>query len=65
MENSDLFEVYTWPEVKYYFSMPGFIDNSVPILDKPLTEEYGSNAWLVRRKWIEELKQNKIQFTYG
>jgi hypothetical protein len=64
MESKNIFEVFMWPEVKYYFSMPGFVDNSVPILDKPLIDEYGGSAWLVRRSWIEDMKQGKIPYTY-
>ncbi len=64
MDNKNIFEVFMWPEVKYFFQFENFIDNAVPITDKPLLDEYGGSAWLIRKSWIDELKQGKIEFTY-
>lgn len=63
-EQKDVFDVYTWPEVKYYMQFNDFLENAVPITDYPLIKEYGGSAFLVRRSWIAELNQNKINFSY-
>lgn len=63
-ETKDIFEVYTWPEVKYFIQFNDFLKNAVLISDKPLTEEYGISAFLVRKSWVEGLKQQEITFTY-
>ena len=63
-ETKHVFEVIMWPEVKYFMQFNDFIKNAVPITDKPLTDEYGGSAFLVRISWINELKQNKINFNY-
>ena len=63
-ENENIFEVVVWPEVKYFMQFNDFLENAVPITDKPLTDEYGGSAFLIRKKWIHNLKQNKIEFNY-
>lgn len=55
----DLFEVYTWPEVKYFIQLSEFLNNSILITDKPLIDEYGNSAFLIRKSWIEDLEKNK------
>ncbi len=59
-----LFIVVTWPEVKYFMQFPDFVNNSILIQDDPLLQEFGNSAFLVRKAWIESLKQTKIKFNY-
>lgn len=55
--NENKYVVITWPDVQELMEVDGFLNNSHPINDNPLLDEYGPSAYFVRETWIYALEQ--------
>ena len=52
--DKDTFEVVCWPESQMLMELDGFEENSYLINDDRGLLEFGSSAFFVNRKWLEE-----------
>ena len=54
MENT--YTVIQWPEIQYYMELEGFSENSYLINDEKGIEEFGSSAYFINTKWLNNYK---------
>ena len=52
--DKDTFEVVCWPESQMLMELDGFEENSYLVNDDRSLLEFGSSAFFVNRKWLEE-----------
>ena len=52
--DNETFEVVCWPESQMLMELDGFEENSNLIDDDKGLLEFGSSAYFVNRKWLEE-----------
>ena len=52
--DKDTFEVVCWPESQMLMELDGFEENSYLVNDDKGLLEFGSSAYFVNRKWLEE-----------
>ena len=52
--DKDTFEVVCWPESQMLIELDGFEENSYLVNDDRGLLEFGSSAYFVNRKWLEE-----------
>lgn len=52
--DKDTFEVVCWPESQILMELDGFEENSYLVNDDRGLLEFGSSAFFVNRKWLEE-----------
>ena len=52
--DKDTFEVVCWPESQMLMELDGFEENSYLVNDDRGLLEFGSSAYFVNRKWLEE-----------
>lgn len=53
--NNETFEVVCWPESQVLMELDGFVENSNLVNDDKGLLEFGSSAYFVNRKWLEEI----------
>ena len=53
--DNETFEVVCWPESQMLMELDGFVENSNLIDDDKGLLEFGSSAYFVNRKWLEEI----------
>lgn len=49
----DEFVVVMWPEVQNLMDLADFDENASLIVTAPLYDEYGHNAYFVRKSWLK------------
>ena len=59
--DKDTFEVVCWPESQILMELDGFEENSYLVNDDRGLLEFGSSAYFVNRKWLEEKVNIKHQ----
>ena len=59
--DKETFEVVCWPESQMLMELDGFEENSYLINDDRGLLEFGSSAFFVNRKWLEEKVNIKHQ----
>ena len=59
--DKDTFEVVCWPESQMLMELDGFEENSYLVNDDRGLLEFGSSAYFVNRKWLEEKVNIKHQ----
>ena len=59
--DKDTFEVVCWPESQILMELDGFEENSYLVNDDRGLLEFGSSAFFVNRKWLEEKVNIKHQ----
>ena len=59
--DKDTFEVVCWPESQMLMELDGFEENSYLVNDDKGMLEFGSSAFFVNRKWLEEIVNIKHQ----
>ena len=52
--DKETFEVVCWPESQMLMELDGFEENSYLVNDDRSLLEFGSSAFFVNRKWLEE-----------
>ena len=52
--DNETFEVVCWPESQILMELDGFEENSYLVHDDRGLLEFGSSAFFVNRKWLEE-----------
>ena len=52
--DKDTFEVVCWPESQMLMELDGFEENSYLVNDDMGLLEFGSSAYFVNSKWLEE-----------
>ena len=52
--DKETFEVVCWPESQILMELDGFEENSYLVNDDRGMLEFGSSAFFVNRKWLEE-----------
>ena len=52
--DNETFEVVCWPESQMLMELDGFEENSYLVNDDRGLLEFGSSAFFVNRKWLEE-----------
>lgn len=52
--DKETFEVVCWPESQMLMELDGFEENSYLVNDNRGLLEFGSSAFFVNRKWLEE-----------
>ena len=52
--DKETFEVVCWPESHMLMELDGFEENSYLVNDDKGLLEFGSSAYFVKRKWLEE-----------
>ena len=52
--DKDTFEVVCWPESQTLMDIDGFDENAYLVNDDKGLLEFGSAAYLVKRRWLEE-----------
>ena len=52
--DKETFEVVCWPESQILMELDGFEENSYLVNDDRGLLEFGSSAFFVNRKWLEE-----------
>ena len=52
--DKETFEVVCWPESQMLMELDGFEENSYLVNDDKGLLEFGSSAYFVNRKWLEE-----------
>ena len=52
--DNETFEVICWPESQMLMELDGFEENSYLVNDDKGLLEFGSSAYFVNRKWLEE-----------
>ena len=53
--DNETFEVVCWPESQMLMELDGFEENSYLVNDNKGLLEFGSSAYFVNRKWLEEI----------
>ncbi len=53
--DNETFEVVCWPESQVLMELDGFVENSNLVNDDKGLLEFGSSAYFVNRKWLEEI----------
>ena len=56
--DKETFEVVCWPESQMLMELDGFEENSYLVNDDRGLLEFGSSAFFVNRKWLEEKVNN-------
>lgn len=56
--DKDTFEVVCWPESQMLMELDGFEENSYLVNDDRGLHEFGSSAYFVNRKWLEEIVEH-------
>ncbi len=51
----DLYKVVQWPDIQELMDKPGFEDNSYLINDDKGLDDFGSSAYFINLRWLEEL----------
>ena len=59
--DNETFEVVCWPESQMLMELDGFEENSYLVNDDKGLLEFGSSAYFVNRKWLEEKVNIKHQ----
>ena len=59
--DKETFEVVCWPESQILMELDGFEENSYLVNDDRGLLEFGSSAFFVNRKWLEEKVNIKHQ----
>lgn len=59
--DKETFEVVCWPESQMLMELDGFEENSYLVNDDKGMLEFGSSAFFVNRKWLEEIVNIKHQ----
>lgn len=59
--DKETFEVVCWPESQMLMELDGFEENSYLVNDDRGLLEFGSSAFFVNRKWLEEKVNIKHQ----
>lgn len=59
--DKETFEVVCWPESQMLMELDGFEENSYLVNDDKGLLEFGSSAFFVNRKWLEEKVNIKHQ----
>ena len=59
--DNETFEVVCWPESQMLMELDGFEENSYLVNDDKGMLEFGSSAFFVNRKWLEEKVNIKHQ----
>ena len=59
--DNETFEVVCWPESQMLMELDGFEENSYLVNDDKGMLEFGSSAFFVNRKWLEEIVNIKHQ----
>ena len=59
--DKETFEVVCWPESQMLMELDGFEENSYLVNDDMGLHEFGSSAYFVNRKWLEEKVNIKHQ----
>lgn len=59
--DKETFEVVCWPESQMLMELDGFEENSYLVNDDKGLLEFGSSAYFVNRKWLEEKVNIKHQ----
>lgn len=59
--DKETFEVVCWPESQMLMELDGFEENSYLVNDDRGQLEFGSSAFFVNRKWLEEIVNIKHQ----
>ena len=59
--DKETFEVVCWPESQMLMELDGFEENSYLVNDDRGLLEFGSSAYFVNRKWLEEKVNIKHQ----
>ena len=59
--DNETFEVVCWPESQMLMELDGFEENSYLVNDDKGLLEFGSSAFFVNRKWLEEKVNIKHQ----
>ena len=59
--DNETFEVVCWPESQMLMELDGFEENSYLVNDDRGLLEFGSSAFFVNRKWLEEKVNIKHQ----
>ena len=59
--DNETFEVVCWPESQMLMELDGFEENSYLVNDDRGLLEFGSSAYFVNRKWLEEKVNIKHQ----
>lgn len=59
--DKETFEVVCWPESQMLMELDGFEENSYLVNDDKGLLEFGSSAYFVNRKWLEESVSIKHQ----
>ena len=52
--DKDTFEVVCWPESQTLMGIDGFDENAYLVNDDKGLLEFGSSAYFVNRRWLEE-----------
>lgn len=52
--DKETFEVVCWPESQMLMELDGFEENSYLVNDDKGLLEFGSSAFFVNKKWLEE-----------
>lgn len=50
--DDDCFVVIQWPEIQYFMDLDGFKENSHLINDEEGLNKYGSNAYFIKKEWL-------------
>ena len=59
--DKETFKVVCWPESQMLMELDGFEENSYLVNDDKGLLEFGSSAYFVNRKWLEEIVNIKHQ----
>ena len=59
--DKETFKVVCWPESQMLMELDGFEENSYLVNDDKGMLEFGSSAFFVNRKWLEEIVNIKHQ----
>lgn len=60
--DNETFEVLCWPESQVLMELDGFVENSNLVNDDKGLLEFGSSAYFVNRKWLEEIVELNTKY---
>lgn len=60
--DNETFEVVCWPESQVLMELDGFVENSNLVNDDKGLLEFGSSAYFVNRKWLEEIVELNTKY---
>ena len=55
----DKYIIIQWPEIQEFMEIEGFEENSYLINDEKGLDDFGSSAYFVNTKWIDEFFKSK------